>query len=73
MPIITFTNKAEEIYSHVMEITVKTGSLNYYLVSIPIDKILSEKCQEEVQEENKGKLKAMLFISLLKGATNELL
>lgn len=44
-----------------MEITVKTGSLNYYSVSVPIDKILSEKYQEQVQEENRGKWKAMLF------------
>lgn len=55
MPIRTLSNKAEEIYSHVMEITVKTGSLNYYSTSIPIDKILSEKCQEEVPEENRGR------------------
>jgi len=53
MPVITFA--AEVIYSHMMEFAVKTASLNCYAILKPMDKILLEKYQEEVQGGKRGR------------------
>lgn len=61
MPVKTFTNKAEGIYYPMLEIIVKTVSLNIYSLFIAIEK--GQKMSGRNLRRKHGEVKAMLFYS----------
>lgn len=78
MPVKTFTNKAEGIYYPMLEIIVKTVSLNIYSLFIAIEKVRTENVRKKSEKKTRrGESHVILFLTditlILKDPTNELL